>query len=266
MTAVPREALRVVIVDDEVAARRRMIRLLGELPDVVLLASCGSGREALDAIAVHRPDVVFLDIRMPGLDGLAVANRTRASAPPGAEPPLVVFVTAYDEHALEAFQVHAADYVLKPVDPQRLREAVEHARRTVDRARLARAAADGASPGAGAARPTAPRFVTRDGRSSRHLPVHEIVWVESYGNYTRLHTAAGGRFLHRGTMAEVLAALTPHGFARIHREAIVNAHHVARIRPAGSGQYEVLLASGTPLRSSRTYRASLDTLRARVPR
>src|SRR5689334_6394236 len=118
--------MRVMLVDDEPTARRRLARLLGDIPGVAIVAECGSGREALREAELHRPDVAFLDIAMPGIDGLDVARRLAAGG-----GPLVVFVTAFDEHALAAFRVHAADYVLKPLDRERLRETVEHVRRTL---------------------------------------------------------------------------------------------------------------------------------------
>jgi len=236
-------ALRVMVVDDEPTARQRIVRLLGEIPDVAVVAECGSGREALAEAAARRPDVVFLDIAMPGLDGLDVARRLGT---PDARP-VVVFVTAYDEHALAAFRVHAADYVLKPVDRERMRDAVEHARRSAGRA--ARPA-----PAEGA-----PRFAVRDGRRAHFVPVADILWVESFGNYARLHTAAA-RFIHRATMEAIAAQLAPHGFVRIHRTAIVNAARVVRLRPAGNGEYDAYLDTGARLRVSRTFRPNLDAL------
>ncbi|AHG88263.1 response regulator receiver [Gemmatirosa kalamazoonensis] len=229
--------LRVMVVDDEPTARQRIVRLLGEMTDVAVVAECGSGREALAAAAARRPDVVFLDIAMPGLDGLDVARRLGT---PDARP-VVVFVTAYDEHALAAFRVHAADYVLKPVDRERMRDAVEHARRS-------------ARPDPG------PRFAVRDGRRAHFVPIADILWVESFGNYARLHTTAA-RFIHRATMEGIAEQLAPHGFVRIHRTAIVNGARVVRLRPAGSGQYEALLDTGLRLRVSRTFRHALGALR-----
>jgi two-component system LytT family response regulator len=182
---------------------------------------------------------------MPGLDGLDVARRLGT---PDARP-VVVFVTAYDEHALAAFRLHAADYVLKPVDRERLRDAVEHARRSARAAALA-------SPAAAEA---VPRFAVRDGRRSHLVPVADILWVESYGNYARLYTAAA-RFIHRATMEQIAERLAPHGFVRIHRTAIVNAARVVRLRPAGSGQHEAQLDTGVRLRVSRTFRGALDAL------
>lgn len=239
-------ALRVMVVDDEPTARQRIVRLLRALDDVDVVAECASGREALEAVPAARPEVVFLDIAMPGLDGLAVATRL-AEAPEGG--PLVVFVTAYDEHAVAAFRVHAADYVVKPVDRERLREAVEHARRTVWRL-TRRARPDDAA-----------RLAIRDGHRSHFVPVRDILWVESFGNYARVYTPRE-RFIHRATMAQLAEQLAPHGFARIHRSAIVNVGRVVHLRPTGSGQYAAQLDTGVRLRVSRTFRAAIDVLKS----
>jgi two-component system LytT family response regulator len=247
--------LRVVVADDEPTALQRLTRLLSGLPGVAVVAECGSGREALGAVEAQRPDVVFLDIAMPGIDGMAVARQLDGEA-----GPLVVFVTAYDTHAVDAFRVHAADFVVKPVDRERLADAVEHARRAVRRRRAER----GPDAGAGAAPVVAPRLTLRDGYRVHLVPVPDIAWVESYGNYARVHTT-GGRFIHRATMAQLAGELAPHGFARIHRTAIVNAARVTRVRPCGNGQYEVALDTGARLRISRTYRAQLDALRGAAP-
>ena len=140
---------------------------------------------------MQQPDVVFLDIAMPGLDGLRVAQRF--GEPDGG--PLVVFVTAYDEHALAAFRVHAADYVLKPLDRERLRDAVEHARRTLHRRRHPNAPR----------RTAAPRLAIRDGRGGHFVPMADVLWLESFGNYARVYTT-NARYIHRATMAHLSRA------------------------------------------------------------
>jgi two-component system, LytTR family, response regulator len=250
----PEPTLRVLVVDDEPAARHRIVRLLGEMPGVTVVGECTSGRDALQAVRAQAPDLVFLDIAMPGLDGLAVAKRL---APPLG--PLVVFVTAYDEHALEAFRIHAADYVLKPLDRGRLRDAVEHARLAVRRARAERAGSNGAETAA------APRrLALRDGYRTHVVTISDILWVESYGNYARVHTAVT-RYIHRATMGQLAEQLTAHGFARIHRTAIVNTARIVRLQPRGNGQYEAVLDTGLRLRVSRTYRSALDAVAERRP-
>jgi two-component system LytT family response regulator len=232
------------------------MRLLGEMPALTIVGECTSGRDAIHAIRAHAPDVVFLDIAMPGINGIAVARRFAAD-----HGPLVVFVTAYDEHALEAFRLHAADYVLKPIDRERLRNAVEYARLTVRRTRAERS--DQRPVGddvESAARST--RLSVRDGYRTHVIPIAEVLWVESFGNYVRLYTPVA-RYTHRATMAEMAEQLGPLGFARIHRTAVVNALRIVQIQPRRNGQYEAVLDTGLRLRVSRTYRSALDDMRAR---
>lgn len=245
--------MRVLVVDDEPIARRRIVRLLREMPGVTIVGECGSSREALAAIRTRSPDLILLDIAMPGLDGLSLARRLA-----GPTGPLVVFVTAYDEHALEAFRIHAADYVLKPLDRGRLRDALEHARLTVRRTRSERADMAGTTDlDAGAAPPSA-RLAVRDGYRTQVVPIADVLWVESFGNYARVYTTVA-RYTHRVTMARLADELKPLGFARIHRTAIVNAARVVRLQPRRNGQYEVVLDTGLRLCVSRTYRGALET-------
>jgi two-component system LytT family response regulator len=168
-------------------------------------------------------------------------------------------VTAYDAHAIEAFRLHAADYVVKPLDPARLRDAVEHVRRMIPIREAASPAAVGEPSGAPA---TVPRVVIRDGRREHYVRVADILWIESYGNYARVY-ATSGRYIHRATMQCIQAQLAPYGFARIHRTAIVNVARVVRLQPTGSGQHEAVLDTGVRLRVSRTYRAELEAREAR---
>jgi two-component system LytT family response regulator len=246
--------IRVMVVDDEPVARQRLARLLAAIPGVVLVGVHGSGRDALQAIGTAEPEVVLLDIAMPGLDGLDVARR--AAARPGGGP-LVVFVTAYDEHALEAFRVHAADYVLKPTDQKRLGDALEHARAHVRRRRAERAALATEAAAVDAAHLA--RIALRDGHRTHHVPVPDLLWIESFGNYTRVFTPAS-RYIHRATMAAVAAQLAPHGFVRIHRTVIVNSARVRELRPRGSGHCEVVLDTGARLPVSRTFRGAIERL------
>jgi two-component system, LytTR family, response regulator len=254
-TGAPDPTLRVLVVDDEPTARRRIVRLLGTMPGVRVIGECGNGRDALHAVRRKAPDLVFLDIAMPGLDGLSVAKRFAAQ-----DGPLVVFVTAYDEHALEAFRLHAADYVLKPLDRVRLRDAVEHARLSVRRSLAERTATTGGESGTESALDDggpAGRLALRDGYRTHIVPVGDVVWIESFGNYTRVYTPIA-RYIHRTTMTNLSAELTSRGFIRVHRKAIVNAAHIVRLQPSGNGRYEVLLDTGVRVRVGRRYRAALD--------
>jgi len=251
--------LRALVVDDEPVARQRMTRLLGVLPNVQVVGVAGSGREALQRIAECRPEIVFLDIAMPGIDGLELARRAGASADGG---PLVVFVTAYDVHALEAFRVHAVDYVLKPVSRARLHDALEHARTQVRRRRIEHTTTGEAAPGS-ATTGHAPtnahlaRLTLRDGHRAIHVPVPEVAWIESFGNYARVYTTTTC-LMHRATMTTIANEMAPHGFVRIHRRVIVNVARVRETRPKGGGHCQVVLDTGARLPVSRTYRPTLE--------
>jgi two-component system LytT family response regulator len=273
--------VRVVVVDDEELARERLRRLLEREPDVVVVAECANGKEAVREVLARRPDVLFLDVQMPGLDGFGVLRALRAEADAGgagAGPlPLVVFVTAFDEHALRAFDVHAVDYVLKPIDPDRFRDAVARARARhaqADSARrlreLQRLLEHVEAPGSPrepeeaaeatlqrAAPRSADRLVVRSQERLFFVRTAEIDWIEAAGNYAKLHV--GGRtHLIRETMSRLEEGLDPGRFARIHRSTIVNLDRVKELRPWFAGDYLVALHDGTELKLSRGYRAKLE--------
>ncbi|HEX6047986.1 MAG TPA: LytTR family DNA-binding domain-containing protein [Gemmatimonadaceae bacterium] len=266
--------LRVVIVDDEAFARQRLRRLLGEQPDVEVVGEASNGREAVTLITTHDPDVVLLDVQMPRVDGFGVLRALDGPAP------LVIFVTAFDEHAVAAFNVHAFDYILKPVDPARFADAIERARTQIARTTAAERHAKlvaflDTSPG-GASRGTMdPADIPNGGRGPRgaidrllvkdegrmyFVPVNEIDWIEAYGNYARVHTGPHTHLI-RETMATLERALDVRRFARIHRSTIVNLDRVKQMDLWGSGDYMVRLADGTQLKLSRWYR---DRLEARM--
>jgi len=273
--------IRALIVDDEAIARRRLRRLCGREGDVEVIGECAAGREAVTAVAEHAPDVLFLDVQMPELDGFGVLAALREVTTP-ERTPAVVFVTAYDEHAVRAFDVHAADYLLKPVEPERFRVAVARVRERLGEADAARRHAQlvailGAGAGGSRAAPPpapvgvpvasgAPRYRERllakvDGRMY-FVRAADIDWVEADGNYVRLHV---GREAHliRETMADLERDLDPVTFARIHRSTIVNLDRVREMQPWFSGEYVVILHDGTRLKLSRWYR---DRLEARLGR
>jgi two-component system LytT family response regulator len=267
----PAAPMRALIVDDEALARQRVRRLLGAAPDVEIVGECASGEEALEAIRAQRPDVVFLDVQMPALDGFGVVSRLD----PGTAP-MVVFVTAFDQHAVRAFEASALDYLLKPVDPARLRAALDRvrARRELDTAaeRWARlVAAVGAAPEAPAPAPAAlsratprpsrwlERVLVREQERMFFVRAADIDWIEAYGNYARLHV--GPRVhLVRCTMRALEGELDPTRFARIHRSTIVNLDRVCEMQPWFSGDYAVILSDGTRLRLSRWYRDRVEGL------
>ena len=271
---------RVLIADDEPLARRRLGRFLRAEPDVEVVAECASGGEAAEALSAAggEIDLALLDIQMPELDGFGVIDQV------GAERmPPVIFVTAYDAFALKAFEVHALDYLLKPLGARRFRTAFRRARAQHERARsaeaaerlralLAHVAAEGAlggegegaraagtpAPGAAPAVAAAPRARYADRVTVKHdgrvffVSLADVDWFESDGNRVRVHV---GRATHVGreTLAAIEAAVDPDRFARIHRGTIVNLDRIRELQPWFGGDYVVLLRDGTKLKLSRTY-------------
>jgi two-component system LytT family response regulator len=248
--------IRVLIVDDEPLARDRTRQLLEEEPGVEIVGECASGQDAVAAIESTEPDLVFLDVQMPGMDGFAVLEKVGAS-----RLPAVVFVTAHDEHALKAFQVHALDYLLKPFDAERLRESLQRAREQLRSAaprafqrRLFAMLAD--------LKPRArilDRIVIRSGGRLSFLKTDEVDWIEGEGNYLRIH-AGKLSYLLRETLSEIGARLDPARFVRIHKSTIVNTDRIREIQPLFNGAQSVLLHDGTRLTWSRGYREQLRAL------
>ena len=253
--------MRVLIVDDEPVARQRLRRLLSEMEGVELIGECKNGRDAVAKITDDRPDLVLLDVQMPMMDGFAVLRSIREDA-----MPIVIFVTAFDQHATAAFDVHALDYVVKPVEAERFRVAVERARRqlsiesTVERHQrlielLREQSGDlpaSSVPATNGTRRPQRLLINEDGRRF-FVAVADIDWIEAYGNYVRLHVGAKTHLL-RATMSHVESSLDPSQFGRIHRSSIVNLLAVREIQPWFSGEHIVILKDGTKLKLSRNYR------------
>jgi two-component system LytT family response regulator len=245
--------LRVLLVDDEPLVRQGLRDFLAGVPDVTVAGECGDGAEALEFLEEHDVDLVFLDVQMPELDGLGVA----ASIARG-DGPAIVFVTAFSEHAIRAFELNAVDYLLKPFDRERFLAALARARGRREgplRGEIAQrlgAVLTELQRGQGYAR----RVVVRSEGRLRFVPVEEIDWIEAADNYVRLH-AGGERHLLRETMASVEARLDPAHFARIHRSSIVNLSRVRELEPTFNGEYSVLLRSGARLTLSRGYREAV---------
>jgi two-component system, LytTR family, response regulator len=242
--------LRALVVDDEAPARRRIRRLLAAEPGVSVVGECGDGASAVRAIAALRPDLVFLDVQMPELDGFAVVR-----ALPAGPLPAILFVTAYDHYALRAFDVHAVDYLLKPFTAERFRTAVARARE-----RIARHSADHGLASLAEtlrSRPAyASRLPVRTGGRTVFVDLGAVDWLEAADNYVRLHVRQR-EYLVRETLAALEAQLDPERFVRIHRSAIVQADRVAEIRPTSHGDAELALRDGTRLSVSRTFRERL---------
>jgi two-component system LytT family response regulator len=246
--------LRVLIVDDEPLARERIRDLLREQADVTVLDECPDGPSAIDAIRRLTPDLVFLDVQMPGADGFEVIDQIG----PANMPP-VIFVTAYDRYALHAFDVHALDYLLKPFDRERFEQALRRAQmqrvaRRADVGRRLLELVQELRPGSA----RTDRLVVKSGGRIFFLRTDEIDWVQAEGNYVRLHQG-GQSHLIRETMTAMERRLDPQRFFRIHRSSIVNIERVRELQPWFNGEYRVLLHDGTKLTLSRGYRDRLQT-------
>jgi two-component system, LytTR family, response regulator len=246
--------IRTLIADDQPMARERLTALLNEEPDVQVVAACASGTEAVSAIQHHQPDLVFLDMQMPELDGLGVI------AAVGPERmPSVVFVTAYDEFALRAFDVHALDYLLKPFGRQRFQRALDRARdhlsreRAGDLAKRLVALVEEVRP----SHPRAERLMVRSGARVVFVEVRQVDWVEAEGNYVRLHLGEESHLI-RETMHAMEARLGGTKFVRIHRSRIANVDRIREMRLVQNGEYEVVLRNGRALGVSRLYRDKLQ--------
>ena len=247
--------VRVLIVDDERPARDKLHRLVKQRPEVEALFEAPNGRLAVDAVRLHTPDIMFLDIQMPDLDGFAVIE-----ALPRESLPHVVFVTAYDQFALRAFEVHAVDYLLKPFDADRFAAAFDRALRAVRASQVL----DGEAHVRRMLReleregqlPRLERLLVDDGERSILLPVSEVDWIEAHRNYVRLH-ARGRVFRTRASIGTLENRLDTARFVRISRSVIVALERVMELSPAGHGDYEVRLTSGMRLTMSRRYRERL---------
>jgi two-component system LytT family response regulator len=245
--------LTAIIVDDEQGSRLRIRNLLKDVGDVEIVAECEDGAEAIEAIAAHSPSLVFLDVQMPVIDGFEVLRRLDPQT-----MPLVVFVTAFDRYAVDAFEVRALDYLVKPVRRDRFEAALQRAREML------------AHRGGDDWRERAATLVDRPQRVNRvvlrtrnrilWLPVEQIDWIEGAGNYARVHVGHESHLM-REKMSTIEERLDPAVFVRVHRSAIVNLDRVKEVFPVSRGEYVLLLKDGTtkvPL--SRGYRAKLEFL------
>ena len=239
--------IRTLIVDDEPLARRMVSRLLKNDPQVEVLGECGDGESAVSRILHDNPDLVFLDVQMPEMDGFEVVRQVGAG-----KMPTTIFVTAYDQYALRAFDANAADYLLKPVGPERFARALARARERIAQSpnrdaavRLARLLDQMTVRNEYAERLP----VTENGRIL-FVKAREIDWVEAHGNYARLHAGAR-QFEIRETLSSLEGKLNPHDFLRIHRSTLVNVHRIKEVHPWFHGYHVVLLENGQELRLSR---------------
>ena len=243
-------SLRTLIVDDEPLARERVRMMLGMHDDVAVIGEVGDGQQAIDAIRQERPDLVFLDVQMPSVDGFGVLRALE-----GEIMPHVVFITAYDQYALRAFEVHALDYVLKPFNAERFSQALQRARTaiskrddldgSVDKDRLRSLVAS-----LTAEQREKQRIVVKSSGRVFFVKVDDIDWIEAEGNYVRLHMGTQSHLL-RETMKGMESVLDTAQFIRIHRSTIVNADRIRELQPLFHGEYAVILRDGTRLVASR---------------
>ncbi len=241
--------LRALLVDDEALARQRIRYLLRTTPDVEIVGECAHGLDAVKAIEELAPDLVFLDIQMPELDGFGVVE----AVGPERMPP-TLFVTAYDQHALRAFEVHALDYLLKPFSPERFQQALGRARRWCgERAAPQRPDLEALMAGLRRERPWVDRLLVKQGDRHFLVKTAALQWIEAEDNYVRLHVE-GTSHLLRQTLSGLLARLDPAQFRRIHRSAIVNLDCIKEFQPWTGGDYLVIMRDGTRLTLSRTFR------------
>lgn len=264
--------IRTLVVDDEVLARRGLELRLAAFDDVDIVAQCRNGREALQAVQEHTPDLVFLDVQMPGLSGFDVLRRLS-----GSSMPAVVFVTAFDAYALRAFEANAIDYLLKPINDERLaasvgrvraalgeREACEHRTKLLrflceltGRELTLEDALDEAALEGPDRFPR--RLAIQDGREISCVEVDQIDWVDAAGDYMCVH-AGGQTYVLRGTMKRLEALLDPEVFVRVHRSAIVNRNRVRAMRAHRNGEYFLKLSCDHELKLSRKYKANVEKL------
>jgi len=256
--------LRTLLVDDEALSRRGLELRLRVAGDIEIVGQCTNGREALGAIRDLRPDLVFLDIQMPGLSGFDVLAELQPH-----ELPMIVFVTAYDRFAVQAFEARAIDYVLKPVDDARLAATLTHVRELVEQRTavaernqlvnlLAELRGSGEIENITSSNPQTPNWLPiRNGRETVRVPVEAIEWVDAAGDYLCIH-ASGHTHILRATMREMETLLDPRLFQRVHRSTIVNLTRVKSLRAHMNGEYFLRLEGGQELKLSRTYRDKVE--------
>lgn len=261
--------IRAVVVDDESLARRGLKLRLEEIGSVDVVAECRNGREAIASIRETEPDLVFLDIQMPGLDGFDVVRELQAD-----NLPLIVFVTAFDQYAVNAFEVHAVDYVLKPVEQERLQTAIDKARAQLEQQRASDRKEQlldlimnltGKSESAidelveAGSRPFPDKLSIKDGDEITILQVADIGWVDAAGDYMCLH-AGGNTYVMRVTMKQLEQQLDPTIFQRIHRSTLVNIRRVVKLTSHINGEFFLTLDCGARLKMSRSYKDKVKHL------
>ena len=236
----------VLILDDEPLARKRLRSLLEKESDITVVAECGNGDEAIKAMFTHQPEILFLDIEMPGKSGFDVLQQLS-----GPARPFCIFVTAYSKYAVKAFEYEALDYLLKPFRNSRFHQALDRARRHVQ----SRETASSSEP----TEPTPTCVISIDlYGSSVDLEADDIIWIQSDGNYIKIRTASSA-YYKRATLSEAADLLEPLGFIRIHRSILVNGSHITEVVYRGNNEYEITSSEGSRFRSGRTYKSRIQT-------
>ncbi|HEV2691248.1 MAG TPA: LytTR family DNA-binding domain-containing protein [Bryobacteraceae bacterium] len=247
-------SIRALIVDDEPLACERIRMLLEQEPDVMIVGECRNGTDAVRSIAQLTPDLVFLDVQMPELTGFEVLGKLDP-----ARMPVIVFVTAYDQYALKAFEVSALDYLLKPFDRERFTRALSRARAELNRRKSGEVNQQVLKllTELQNTRKHVEKLIVRSGGKVLFLRADEIDWIEAAGNYVRLHSGKD-EYLYRETMTKLESQLNPDRFARIHRSTIVNVERIKELQPWFRGDYQIVLRDNQKLTLSRNYRSRLN--------
>ena len=251
-------AIQTLIADDEVLARRKLRQLLSGESDIEIVGEGSSASEVLDLVRATNPQLLFLDVRMPGMTGIDLASEL--SRCPDISVPHIVFTTAYDRYALQAFEVHAVDYLLKPFTTERLHSAVQRVR---DQILITERSAAREHNGHRQRGPYTARIVFKSRGRILFLPVSDIRWIGAEENYVRICTGTESHLL-RETMTSIEQRLDPQTFLRVHRSAIVNLHYVKEVRTESRGDFIVQLVNGQKLTMSRSYHARIGELLARA--
>ena len=250
--------IRTLIVDDEAPARARIRQLLRKESDFAIIAECSNGNQAVEIMSQEKPDLAFLDVQMPRLNGIEVC---RAITTAGVPLPMIIFVTAYDSYALKAFEVHAIDYLLKPFDLERFAQALRHVRGQLSQHKRAsvetRLAAVLEDLAPGTKKPD--RLILRENGKIVLVRPETIDWIEADGNYVRVHAGPNSHYI-RETLASLESQLPPDNFMRISRSTIVNLDRIRELQPLFYGDYSVILEDGSRLNMSRTHRDRLESI------
>ena len=246
--------LRLLVVDDESLIRKGLRNALSTFSDVEIVGECSSGQDAIQAISAKPPDLVLLDVQMPDCSGLDVV---RAVGPKHMPP--VIFVTAYDDYAVSAFELNAVDYILKPFDEARLRDSIDRARKRMSEVNQATLSERLEAVLESQSQKWAERLVIRNGERDEFVPTESIDWVESANNYVQLHCGSK-QYLLGETLTSLEARLDPAKFARVHRGRIVNTKRILAVHPLFSGTYEMELLGGVRISTGRQYKEVVQNL------